>query len=77
MKSDQKKTLGLFKPSAMWQLHIDRDYKILKESVETNDINKFMFFLSNFGNWKDYLAIENNVLIKKYCNSITITFNIY
>ena len=46
MKSDQKKTLGLFKPSAMWQLHIDRDYKILKESVETNDLNNFMFFLS-------------------------------
>ena len=66
MKSDQKKTSGLFKPSAMWQLLIDRDYKILKESVETNDLNKFMFFLSNFGNWKDYLAIENNVLIKKY-----------
>ena len=66
MKSDQKKTLSLFKPSAMWQLLIDRDYKILKESVETNDLNKFMFFLSNFGNWKDYLAIENNVLIKKY-----------
>ena len=66
MKSDQKKTLGLFKPSAMWQLLIDRDYKILKESVETNDLNKFMFFLSNFGNWKDYLAIENNLLIKEY-----------
>ena len=66
MKSDQKKTSGLFKPSAMWQLHIDRDYKILKESVETNDLNKFMFFLSNFGNWKDYLGIENNALIKEY-----------
>ena len=66
MKSDQKKTLSLFKPSAMWQLLIDRDYKILKESVETNDLNKFMFFLSNFGNWKDYLAIENNTLIKEY-----------
>ena len=66
MKSDQKKALSLFKPSAMWQLLIDRDYKILKESVETNDLNKFMFFLSNFGNWKDYLGIENNTLIKKY-----------
>ena len=66
MKSEQKKTLDLFKPSAMWQLHIDKDYKILKESVATNDLNKFMFFLSNFGNWKDYLGIENNVLIKEY-----------
>ena len=25
-----------------------------------------MFFLSNFGNWKDYLGIENNALIKEY-----------
>ena len=66
MKSEQKKTSDLFKPSAMWQLHIDKDYKILKESVETNNLNKFMFFLSNFGNWKDYLGIENNTLIKKY-----------
>ena len=66
MKSEQKKTSDLFKPSAMWQLHIDKDYKILKESVATNDLNKFMFFLSNFGNWKDYLGIENNTLIKEY-----------
>ena len=66
MKLDEKKTLDLFKPSAMWQLHIDRDYKIIKESVETNDLNKFMFFLSNFGNWKDYLGIENNALIREY-----------
>jgi len=66
MKLEQKNTLDLFKPSAMWQLHIDRDYKILKESIETNDLNKFMFFLSNFGNWKDYLGIENNTLIKEY-----------
>ena len=66
MKLDEKKTLDLFKPSAMWQLHIDKDYKIIKESVETNDLNKFMFFLSNFGNWKDYLGIENNALVKEY-----------
>ena len=30
MKSEQKKTSDLFKPSAIWQLHIDKDYKILK-----------------------------------------------
>ena len=27
---------------------------------------KQMFFLSNFGNWKDYLGIENNALVKEY-----------
>ena len=76
MKSEQKKTSGLFKPSAMWQLHIDKDYKILKESVATNDLNKFMFFLSNFGNWKDYLGIENNTLIKEYSKNQGMTGNI-
>ena len=76
MKSEQKKTSDLFKPSAMWQLHIDKDYKILKESVATNDLNKFMFFLSNFGNWKDYLGIENNTLIKEYSKNFFLRKNL-
>ena len=70
MKLDQVKVSSVYKPSSLWQTHIDKDFSFLKESFEKNDIEKFLFFLQNFGNWENYLGIENQVLVKKYSKNI-------
>ena len=70
MKSEQKNSPQKYKPSSLWQSHIDKDFHFLKDSYENNDINKFLFFLQNFGNWNQYLGIENQTLIKKYSKNI-------
>jgi len=66
MKDDEPKASNLFRPSKMWQEHINKDYKILNESLQKDDLSKFSFFLSNFGNWENSLGIENNILVKKF-----------
>ena len=70
MKLEQKNVNSLYKPSALWQNHIDNDFKYLKECYENNNLNGFSFFLQNFGNWKNYLGIESQHLIKKYNSNI-------
>ena len=66
MKKEQSTVDRLYRPSSLWQKHIDLDFKLLKEALDTNDLKKFTFFLQNFGNWENYLGIENQTLIKKY-----------
>ena len=58
----------LYKPASLWQKHIDNDFHFLIESFKNNDVEKFLYFLQNFGNWEKYLGIENQDLIKKYNN---------
>jgi hypothetical protein len=49
-----------FIPSSIWQEHINNDYQYLVSGWKENDIDKFHFFLSNFGSWKSYTGIENS-----------------
>lgn len=70
MKIDQLKANSLYKPSSMWQKHIDIDYKYLNDTYETNNLRNFSFFLQNFGNWENYLGIENQTFIKSYSKNI-------
>jgi hypothetical protein len=72
MKKDQENCNKIYQPSSLWQNHIDNDYNELKKSTDNNNIEKFSFFLSNFGNWKNYLGIENQILIKKYNSNILL-----
>lgn len=72
MKKDQKNCNKIYQPSSLWQNHIDNDYNELKKSTDKNDIEIFSFFLSNFGNWKNYLGIENQILIKKYNSNVLL-----
>ena len=65
MKSQQLNEDALYRPSSLWQKHIDFDFKYLNESLKENDLKKFLFFLQNFGNWRNYLGIENQNFIKK------------
>jgi len=66
MKNDQHQVNKIYKPSSYWQKHLDLDFIYLKKSYESNNLEKFLFFLQNFGNWNRYLGIENQTLIKKY-----------
>ena len=50
----------------MWQDHIDNDFSFMKKSFEDNNLESFLFFLQNFGNWDKYLGIENQTYIKNY-----------
>jgi len=65
MKSQQLNEDAIYKPSSLWQKHIDFDFKDLNECLKKNDLKKFLFFLQNFGNSENYLGIENQNFIKK------------
>ena len=69
-KIDQEKKSFLYKPASLWQSHIDNDFSFLLESYKSNDVEKFLFFLQNFGNWNNYLGVENQDLIKKYSKNL-------
>lgn len=64
MKKDQQKVSDLYLPSSLWQQQIDVSYSCFTDALNSNDINKFHFFLSNFGSWKQYHGVESNMLIR-------------
>jgi len=64
MKEDQKNAHETYLPSSMWQKHIDNDYSYFTSGLKTNDINRFHFFLANFGTWKTFHGIESTTLIR-------------
>lgn len=72
MKKDQLSCDKDFQPSTLWTNHLENDYRILGESLKNDDCEKFLFFLSNFGNWEHFLGIENQILIKKYNNNFLL-----
>lgn len=63
MKLAQLNDNELYKPATIWQNHLDKSYSYLLDGIKENDINKFHFFLTNFGAWKTYHGIESNVLL--------------
>lgn len=65
MKTAQINDSELYKPATIWQNHLDKSYNYLIDGVKENDINKFHFFLCNFGAWKSYHGIESNVLLNE------------
>lgn len=70
MKSEQTNRSALYKPSSLWQSQINDSYSFLLESYENDDIEKFLYFLQNFGNWDKYLGVEGQDLIKKYSKNL-------
>ena len=64
MKEDQQKVSDMYLPSSLWQQHIDNDYSYFTEALKYNDLDKFHFFLSNFGSWKQYHGVESTTLIR-------------
>ena len=68
MKEEQKKVSSLYLPSSLWEKQINQSYSYFLESYKYDDIEKFHFFLTNFGCWKQYHGVESNMLIR---NSMT------
>jgi putative sugar O-methyltransferase len=66
MKQDQKNTKEIFKPSTLWQDHLDNDHYEIYDSLKNNDVEKFLYYLSNFGNWHKDLGIEHNTYLQRY-----------
>lgn len=63
MKEQQKKVQQCYLPSSLWQHQIEKPYAWLLWGWRNNDINKFHYFLSNFGTWKEYTGIEDSAWI--------------
>lgn len=72
LKLDEINTPDLVKPSSMWQKLVNNDYKFLVESYKKEDLDNFSFFLSNFGNWNNYLGIEHNNLLQRYSKNFLL-----
>ena len=72
MKENENNTIEVIKPSTLWKNHINNDYKFLLQSYEDNNLQNFSFFLSNFGNWHNYLGIEHNTLLKRYSKNFLL-----
>ena len=70
MKEDQINIDNIYKPSSLWQEHIEKDFGYLVKSYKEKNIDNFLYFLQNFGNWENYLGIENQTFIKKYNKNI-------
>lgn len=70
MKEDQKNVSNLYQPSLMWQEQLDKSYSYLASGLNANDVNKFHFFLANFGSWKTYHAVESTTLIRDNMKSL-------
>ncbi len=70
IKDEQKTKDETYKASSMWQNHIDKDFDFLIESYKKNDIEQFLYFLQNFGNWHRYLGIESQNIIHKYSKNL-------
>ena len=64
MKEDQQKVSDLYLPSSLWQQQIDDSYSYFTDALQSNDLDKFHFFLSNFGSWKQFHGVESNMLIR-------------
>lgn len=65
MKEDQAKIGSRYLPSPMWQQILEDAYS----SLNQNDINKFHYFLANFGAWDRYNGVEFNTLIRNHAKS--------
>ena len=64
MKNDKVDFEDKYKPSSLWQNQINISYSYIVDGLKNNDLDKFHFFLSNFGNWKQYHGVESNLLIR-------------
>jgi putative sugar O-methyltransferase len=70
MKEDQKAVSDLYRPSSLWQGQLDDSYSYLTEGLKLNDLEKFHFFLSNFGAWEKYHGVESTTLIRNNMKSL-------
>ena len=64
MKSQQLNEDALYRPSSLWQKHIDFDFKYLNESLKENDLKKFLFFYKILEIGEIILELKIKILLK-------------
>ena len=64
-KLDQLKRDSVFLPSAGWKNVLDSAYVYLLEGFENNDIERFHYFLANFGAWEQPTGIGESWSFRK------------
>jgi len=69
MKTMQDRASPLYRPSKLWALQIEDAYKPFLEALNEDDIDKFHYFLSNFGNWDKYTGVSGNMLMRRFKRS--------
>ena len=65
-KRDQTKRDSVFLPIGGWKNVVDRAYASLITSWESNDIDRFHFFLANFGAWHEPTGITEAHKLRSY-----------
>lgn len=66
MKVDQEKASPLYGPSSLWEAQLNKAYAHLISGGRAGDLDKFHFFLANFGVWEEYTGVEECTLIRQY-----------
>jgi putative sugar O-methyltransferase len=64
-KLDQAKQDPIFLPSGGWKNVLDSAYAYLTEGFENNDIDRFHYFLANFGAWEQPTGIGESWVFSK------------
>lgn len=69
MKRDQELMAKLYQPSSLWQAQLNKSFIYLLTGLKENDIDKFHYFLANFGAWKEYTGVEESSMVQKYASA--------
>lgn len=69
MKKDQEQAPACYAPSSLWRSQLEQAYGDLIAGWKGNDIERFHFFLANFGAWKTYLGLESSPFIGECARS--------
>ena len=69
MKVDQEKAGSLYQPSPFWQQIFDDAYGDLLAGMREDNVQRFHYFLENFGAWPRYHAVESTMLIQDCARS--------
>jgi hypothetical protein len=64
-KLDQAKQDPMFLPSGGWKNVLDSSYAYLIEGLENNDLERFHYFLANFGAWEEQTGIGESWTFSK------------
>ena len=70
MKEDQRIAPSIYRPSSLWQEALDRSYSHLNNGRREHDIDKFHFFLANFGAWDQYTGVTWSTLVRDQTKSL-------
>ena len=74
MKESQSKAKDFYQPSTLWANQLKESYRPLFQAIEEDDIERFHYFLTNFGNWNKYTGVSANMLIRQFKNSFLSLF---